>query len=173
MPKHKQDVGELWITFLSQFVFHFFKSADAGIFLLIFVLFTFQFKCKGCNFNCINWKIHRWWAWDSNPGWQDGRRRRIHWPPVFHFFKNGPFPASFSLFLSFQDSWQYMFNLIFCLWLDSKCGPLELEGTALPTEPQPLCFTFYFPLFWFLARNRPTLNRIKKLMDGQWLWLSW
>ena len=112
MPKHKQDVGELWITFLSQFVFHFFKSADAGIFLLIFVLFTFQFKCKGCNFNCINWKIHRWWAWDSNPGWQDGRRRRIHWPPVFHFFKNGPFPASFSLFSSFQDSWQFAYDWI-------------------------------------------------------------
>ena len=26
-----------------------------------------------------NWKKHRWCAWDSNPGRQDGRRRRIHW----------------------------------------------------------------------------------------------
>ena len=24
-------------------------------------------------------KKHRWCAWDSNPGRQDGRRRRIHW----------------------------------------------------------------------------------------------
>ena len=26
-----------------------------------------------------NWKKHRWCAWDSNPGGQDGRCRRIHW----------------------------------------------------------------------------------------------
>ena len=31
-----------------------------------------------------------------------------------------------------------MFNVIFCQWLDLNCGPLELEATALPTEPQPL-----------------------------------
>ena len=31
-----------------------------------------------------------------------------------------------------------MFNIIFCQWLDSNRGPLELEATALPTEPQPL-----------------------------------
>ena len=29
------------------------------------------------NFN-INWKKHRWCAWDSNPGLQDGRHRRNH-----------------------------------------------------------------------------------------------
>ena len=67
--------------------------------------------------------------------------------PVFDliddlFFKNGPFPASFSLFSSFQYSWQWIFNLKFCWWLDSNRGPLESEATALPTEPQPLrqCF---------------------------------
>ena len=27
---------------------------------------------------CIFLK-HRWHAWESNSGWQDGRRRRIHW----------------------------------------------------------------------------------------------
>ena len=26
----------------------------------------------------------------------------------------------------------------FCRWLDSNLRPLESEGTALPTEPQPL-----------------------------------
>ena len=26
----------------------------------------------------------------------------------------------------------------FCRWLDSNCGPLVLEPTAMPTEPQPL-----------------------------------
>ena len=25
------------------------------------------------------WQKHRWRTWDSNPGQQDGRRRRIHW----------------------------------------------------------------------------------------------
>ena len=57
-------------------------------------------------------------------------------------FKNGPFPASFSLFSSFQYSWQWIFNIKFCWWLDSNRGPLESEATALPTEPQPLrqCF---------------------------------
>ena len=54
------------------------------------------------------------------------------------FKKNGPFPASFSLFSSFHYSWQLMFNINFCQWPDSNCGPLELEVTALPTEPQPL-----------------------------------
>ena len=44
----------------------------------------------------------------------------------------------FSLFSSYQSSWQYMFNIIFYQWLDLNCGPLELEATALPTEPQPL-----------------------------------
>ena len=58
------------------------------------------------------------------------------------FLKNGPFPSSFSLFLSFQytvDSKQ-IFNkyIYFCQWLDSNRGPLVLEATALPTEPQPL-----------------------------------
>ena len=54
-------------------------------------------------------------------------------------FKNGPSPASFSLFTSFQytfDSKQ-MFNII-KFSLDSNRGPLVLEATALPTEPQPL-----------------------------------
>ena len=31
-----------------------------------------------------------------------------------------------------------MFNIFFCRWLDSNCRPLNLESTALPTEPQSL-----------------------------------
>ena len=41
-----------------------------------------------------------------------------------------PFSVSFSLFSSSQYS--------FCQWLDLNGGPLELEATALPTEPAPL-----------------------------------
>ena len=38
-----------------------------------------------------------------------------------------------------------MFNINVCQWLDSDRGPLELEATALPTEPQPryLLFSIY------------------------------
>ena len=31
-----------------------------------------------------------------------------------------------------------MFYINFCWWRDSNHGPLELEASALPTEPQPL-----------------------------------
>ena len=53
--------------------------ANHGLFCVFFVLFTFQFKWQIYNLNLINWKKHRWCAWDSNPGRQDGRRRWIHW----------------------------------------------------------------------------------------------
>ena len=54
------------------------------------------------------------------------------------FLKNGPFPATFSLFSSFQytdDSKQMLYN--FLPMTGSNRGPLELEATVLPTEPQP------------------------------------
>ena len=62
-----------------------------------------------------------------------------------HCFLNGPFPASFFFIFVFSiqltlDSKQ-MFNK-FCWWLDSNRGPLALQATALPTEPQPLPFAF-------------------------------
>ena len=40
-------------------------------------LFIFVFSTR-YNLNW-NWKKHRWCAWDSNPGRQDGRSKRIHW----------------------------------------------------------------------------------------------
>ena len=45
-----------------------------GPILASFCLFSFF---SHYNFN-TNWKKHRWCAWDSNPGPQDGRRRRNH-----------------------------------------------------------------------------------------------
>ena len=54
------------------------------------------------------------------------------------FFKNGPFPASFSLFSSFQYSWQLtMFNKTSPMTGLNR-GPLVSEATPLPTEPKPL-----------------------------------
>ena len=60
-------------------------------------------------------------------------------------FFNGPFPASFSVCSSFQNSWQYWLNTNFLQWLDSNHGPLESEAIALPSEPQPL------PQVWLLV----------------------
>ena len=44
--------------------------ANHGLFLFIFVLFTSQFNYK--------LKKHRWSAWDSNPGPQNGKHRQNH-----------------------------------------------------------------------------------------------
>ena len=46
-----------------------------GLFLFIFVRFTWQIKHNFYH----KWKNRRWCAWDSNPVRQDGRCRRIHW----------------------------------------------------------------------------------------------
>ena len=42
-------------------------------------LFPFIFVFSTCHNSNLNWKKRRWCAWDSNPGRQDGRRKRIHW----------------------------------------------------------------------------------------------
>ena len=49
----------------------FFKWANPGLFLFIFVFSTL--------YNSINWWKHWWCAWDLNPRQQDGRHRQIHW----------------------------------------------------------------------------------------------
>ena len=55
-----------------------FKSAFSYFFFYYgplpasFCLFSFFSRYN------FNWKKHRWCAWDSNPGPQDGRRRRNH-----------------------------------------------------------------------------------------------
>ena len=102
------------------------------------------------------------------------------------FFKMGHSWPLF-LFSSFQYSWQWtMFNIMFCRWLDSNLGPLELEVTALPTEPQPL------PLLTFNVGSKLLIIKVKTLIyyhencvllwwepsssgDGRWLifWRTW
>ena len=59
-----------WGTGIKWKTFYFLKN---GPILASFCLFT---SFSHYNFN--NWKKHSWWAWDSNPGPQDGRRRRNH-----------------------------------------------------------------------------------------------
>ena len=51
-----------------------------------------------------------------------------------------------------------MVNINVCQWLDSNCGPLELEVTALPTEPQPLPHLFLCVLGMFFFCHSFFLN---------------
>ena len=51
------------------------QSTIIKVFRHLFWLFSF-FSQQNSN---TNWKKHRCCAWDSNPGPQDGRHRRIHW----------------------------------------------------------------------------------------------
>ena len=62
-----------------------------------------------------------------------------------------------------------------CRWLDSNCGTLVLEATALPTEPQPLpnlsnivnfqiismVMVWIPPLMWIVIKNLVLLCRLK------------
>ena len=50
------------------------------------------------------------------------------------FFLNWANPGLFLFFLVFSIQLTESTNKI-CQWLDSNCGPLELETTSLPTEP--------------------------------------
>ena len=71
----------LWLVYKLFFL----NGPIPAFFLFIFVFTT----CYNLNSN-FNWKKHRWCAWDSNLGRQDGRRKRIHWattaPQYFYFF---------------------------------------------------------------------------------------
>ena len=52
--------------------------------------------------------------------------------------KFGPFQASFFLYFVFSTVNRKYVHCKILRWLDSNRGPLVLEATALPTEPQPL-----------------------------------
>ena len=86
-----------------------------------------------------------------------------------HFFK-WAIPGLFSLFSSFQYSWQLMFDISFCRWLDSNCRPLELEATALPTEPQPLPKHF-LPLQMVLRLTAVALFKATLIRTLEIIWI--
>ena len=64
----------LFLSFQTNITIFFKNGPIPAFFLFIFVFST----CYNLNSN-LNWKKHRRYAWDSNLGWQDGRRERIHW----------------------------------------------------------------------------------------------
>ena len=82
---------------------------------------------------------HRWKAIKNC---QHCRHQNTFYPEAKLLFnKCGSFPASFVNFRLFitADSKQMFCNKV-SRWQDSNHGPLVSEGTALPTEPQPLTF---------------------------------
>ena len=54
------------------------------------------------------------------------------------FLKMGHSRPLFYFRLSITVDSKQMFHIEFCRWLDVNRGPLVLEATTLPTEPQPL-----------------------------------
>ena len=87
------------VTLLTKSVIFFKKMGQSRpLFLFIFVFST----CYN-----LNWKKHRWCAWESNPGRQDGRRERIHWataaPPCWLFSSRLGNPKSFLIFVGKLD----------------------------------------------------------------------
>ena len=112
------------------------------------LLWTFgDFFWSHCLFSSFSRHIDRYsTTFDSVPGIRtrdcrmvDADKSTVLWRPPF---LNKPFLASFSYYCLFNTvDIILMFNIKVCMWLDSNCGPLLLEATALPTEPQPLPMT--------------------------------
>ena len=94
-----------------------------------------------------NWKFATFWRKkEKKQGLPSTRERRANVRlhslsnslQSISFLINGPIPASFFFIFVFSVQLIVKSWLKFCRWLDSNSGPLVLEATALPTEPQPL-----------------------------------
>ena len=59
------------------YVNFFLNGPNPASFLFIFVLFSHRKDKYSTNLTIL--KKHWWHAWESKPGWHDGRRKRIHW----------------------------------------------------------------------------------------------
>ena len=86
------------------------------------------------NFNNTNWKKHRLYAWDSNPGLKDGRRRQNHR----------------TMAVLFRPNWY---------WHISKIGLLGSLSTGTPVGsiqvPAPIGS---FTVNWFFKRTNMYLG---------------
>ena len=86
---------------------------------------------------------------DSSPRSHGFESQQLDATSIFsHLFvlinktKKGLSRPLFLYFRLFNTIDSKIFNIIFCQWLDSNCGPLDLEATALSTESQPLSYLF-------------------------------
>ena len=74
-------------------------------------------------------KKHRWHAWDSNPGRQDGRRRQIHWAMA----------APLHLTVLIDD-----FNFII-FWCRYKQVSVSPENLLISTQQEVFCYASMSP----------------------------
>ena len=97
----------------------------------LFCLFS---SFSSYNFNNTNWKKHRLYAWDSNPGLKDGRRRQNHR----------------TMAVLFRPNWY---------WHISKIGLLGSLSTGTPVGsiqvPAPIGS---FTVNWFFKRTNMYLG---------------
>ena len=102
----------------------------------------------------------KWCAWHSNPGWQDGRCRRIHWAMAAPQFVWAPPPAPRMqiwrrstiglLVILHQINWHYRnnFSSAYCRHIvDVLCELLNINFYSLqyPTCRRPLIGWKIFP----------------------------
>ena len=117
----------------------------------------------------------RWCAWDSNPGWQNGRRRRIHWAmsaahprrsfvgssspadafsTVCYLLKIGHFVLIFAqkeknFFLSLPPTFFHFERLLFCSV--TRLGDFKrILETNFLTKSGP---NTYLGTFWGILKN--------------------
>ena len=75
------------------------KWPKPGLFLCLFSFFSHIAKT-----NKAHMIKHRWCTWESNPGWQTGKCRRIHWATATNTFWSSFCPRSFGSKLSIKKS---------------------------------------------------------------------
>ena len=72
-------------------LYHFpiYKKGQSRPLFVYFRSFHIPIQMTNIQFEQYKLKKHRWCAWDSNPRWQYGSRRQIHWaiaaPPISPF----------------------------------------------------------------------------------------
>ena len=93
-----------------------------------------QYKLKKC----------RWCAWNSNPGQQDGRRRRIYWAmAATHFCPYQHSRLLFSLFSSFQQqitvNYKNGWNWTRVLWCQKRLLCQMGHSPIKPKTFKPVC----------------------------------
>ena len=79
-------------------------------------------------------------------------------------------PLFFNSVFSTNSYRKYWYNRS-CQWLDSNQGPLVLEATALPTEPQPLPRQ-WIVCPWLDSNGGPLLSEASSDRDTNWAQLD-
>ena len=142
-----------------------FKWTNHGLFLFIFVIFTFQFIWQIYNLNDVKWKKHRWCAWDSNPGRQDGRHRQIHWAMAAPEIK---YLSTKAFVHSPNRTWWHLFWPEVVIGVSQSqvdihhCHMISVTSKKSPNVYRccPKWFHYKNEWFWHLYKNCLRINEI-------------